>query len=295
MASKNFATIIGRDAIGRTLTNCQTSRVSGGDINSAFLVVSDEGKWFVKLNDKSLLSMFEAEATALHELKANSEIHIPDVVSFGVAGQDAYLVLEYIELRSSNSSSDKLLGEQLAQLHLHSAERRTSQKFGWQINNTIGSTQQINNLETNWVEFWQQHRLGYQLQLLTNKGVGSRLIKSAEKLINNLDDFFIGYSPIPSLLHGDLWGGNKAADFHGRPVIFDPASYYGDREADIAMTELFGGFSQEFYQAYNYHFKLDSGYKSRKKLYNLYHVLNHANLFSGSYISMAQSYIDDLL
>ena len=167
--------------------------------------------------------------------------------------------------------------------------------FGWHIDNTIGSTPQHNDREHDWPTFWQQQRLAKQLTFAANNGAGGSLQKKGQKLLENLAVFFDGYTPIPSLLHGDLWSGNAAADEQGNPVMFDPASYYGDRETDIAMTELFGGFNTDFYSAYQAEYPLDSGYKVRKTLYNLYHILNHFNLFGGGYQSQAESMIDILL
>jgi fructosamine-3-kinase len=140
--------------------------------------------------------------------------------------------------------------------------------------------------------FWRDQRLGYQLKLAARSG--RDLLKKGERILADLGAFFQNYRPVPSLLHGDLWGGNVSA-VERQPVIFDPAVYYGDREADLAMTELFGGFSEQFYQAYRDTWPLDDGYPVRKTLYNLYHVLNHFNLFGGGYGSQAERMIDSLL
>ncbi|MDH5513031.1 MAG: fructosamine kinase family protein, partial [Gammaproteobacteria bacterium] len=179
------------------------------------------------------------------------------------------------------------LGRELAQMH-----RATQKQFGWRHDNTIGSTPQINTPASDWVGFWREHRLGFQLELAARNG--RNLMRRGERLLADLGNFFRTYHPEPSLLHGDLWGGNVGAT-EGQPVIFDPAVYYGDREADLAMTELFGGFSARFYQAYQEAWPLDTGYKVRKTLYNLYHVLNHFNLFGGGYASQAERMMDALL
>ena len=199
-------------------------------------------------------------------------------------------MLEYLELGRDGASSAERLGAQLAQLHRH-----TGRQHGWHRDNTIGSTPQINNPDPDWLQFWRERRLGYQLGLAAHRGYGGALQRKGERLSADLGQVLADHVPAPSLLHGDLWSGNYAALSDGRPVIFDPASYYGDRETDLAMTELFGGFSPRFYSAYRDHYPLNEGYRLRKTLYNLYHVLNHANLFGGGYASQAEHMMDDLL
>ena len=167
--------------------------------------------------------------------------------------------------------------------------------FGWKRNNTIGNTPQINTTTTDWVQFWREHRLGYQLKLARENSYTGKLQQLGERLMSDLNAFFNDTSPAASLLHGDLWSGNVSFDMSGQPVIYDPAVYFGDREADIAMTELFGMFPTAFYTAYQDDYPLDSGYNTRKKLYNLYHVLNHLNLFGGSYRHQAEQMMNELL
>ncbi len=264
------------------------SSVGGGCINRTYRLSSKTDSFFVKLNHAKLLPMFEAEAGALEAIIATRTVRAPTPLAKGLAGDAAFLVLEYIPMGSAHS--DTALGRQLARMH-----RSTTERFGWEIDNTIGSTPQPNTCCDDWIEFWRTHRLGFQLQLAAQKGAGSKLLESGQQLLNRLPAFFDDYRPVPSLLHGDLWGGNRGTDQHGQPVVYDPASYYGDRETDVAMTELFGGFSREFYAAYNKEWPLDSGYAVRRTLYNLYHILNHFNLFGGGYLSQAQSMIDQLL
>ncbi|MGZ8947750.1 MAG: fructosamine kinase family protein, partial [Methylococcaceae bacterium] len=167
--------------------------------------------------------------------------------------------------------------------------------FGWHRDNTIGSTLQINNQSNDWLTFWREQRLGFQLKLAGNNGYGGSLQANGECLCSDMAILFNDYMPQPSLLHGDLWAGNAAVDKLGSPVIFDPACYYGDREADLAMTELFGGFSRDFYAAYQAVWPLDDGYDVRKTLYNLYHILNHLHLFGGGYLRQAESMMAMLL
>jgi fructosamine-3-kinase len=265
----------------------QQRAVGGGCINSATVLQDGERRFFVKLNDAALVSMFAAEAEGLKEIARSRTVRVPEPICWGTADGAAYLVLEYLELGRADSRSLEKLGQQLAQMH-----RATRDRFGWRLDNTIGSTPQINTPSSGWIEFWREHRLGYQLRLAVQNGC--HILNKGERLMAELGEFFRSYRPAPSLLHGDLWGGNVGAAGQ-QPVIFDPAVYYGDREADLAMTELFGGFSARFYQAYQDAWPLDAGYEVRKTLYNLYHVLNHFNLFGGGYGSQAGHMIDRLL
>lgn len=264
--------------------------ISGGSINSAYLLSGNNQRYFIKLNHASLLSMFRAEFSGLAEITQAQCIKTPQAILTGTVADTAFLVLEYISLYSTDSQSDTKLGSQLACLH------KTPQPFfGWDIENTIGSTPQLNQSNTCWTSFWQTSRLNYQLSLAKKNSANSKLIDTTTKLLQAVPLFFTHYTPQASLLHGDLWSGNMAKTQQGEPIVFDPACYYGDRETDIAMTELFGGFSPYFYAAYNEAYPLDPGYSTRKKLYNLYHILNHFNLFGPSYQQQAQNMINSLL
>lgn len=264
--------------------------VGGGCINHAYCVEGGGRRYFVKLNDAAAVEMFAAEAEGLQALRSTGTVRVPAPVCWGTAGESAYLVLEYLELGRETEASAALLGAQLAQLHRH-----TGKRYGWHRDNTIGSTPQINTPGNDWLHFWREQRLGYQLQLAARNGFGGLLQRKGERLSNILGQVLAGHTPPSSLLHGDLWSGNHAALRDGQPVIFDPAVYYGDRETDLAMTELFGGFPPHFYAAYREHYPLDEGYRLRKTLYNLYHVLNHLNLFGGGYLSQGERMMDTLL
>ncbi len=261
--------------------------VGGGCINRAYRLTDGPRQYFVKLNEASRLGMFEAEAAGLAELRASGALRAPEPLASGVAGYDAYLVLEYLPLRGNGDAARA--GEGLAVLH-----RTTCERFGWWRDNHIGATPQPNELSSDWIGFWHRQRLGFQLHLAARQGYGGRLQGPGERLLAGLPAL-LGHQPRPSLLHGDLWGGNLAYDPDGGPVVFDPAVYYGDREADLAMTELFGGFPDRFYAAYQGAWPLDPGYGVRKVLYNLYHVLNHLNLFGGGYLPQAQGMMARLL
>lgn len=277
------------EALGEPVHIDRHHSVAGGCINSAFHVEGAGREFFVKLNRVDRLEMFIAEAEGLAELQKARALRVPAPVCYGASGDQAFLVMEYLALGGGGKEVMRVLGRQLATLHEFTAD-----EFGWSRDNTIGSTHQPNQPCADWQRFWREQRLGYQLQLAERRG-GGRLAKKGERLLGHVADFFRDYRPIASLLHGDLWSGNYSVLASGEPVIFDPAVYYGDRETDLAMTELFGGFSADFYAAYNEAWPLDGGYRQRKTFYNLYHILNHYHLFGGGYGSQAEDMIDRLL
>ncbi len=278
-------------ALGGPFEANDARSIGGGCINEAVCLAGGGGeRFFVKLNRTELLPMFEAEAAGLEAILATASVRAPRPVALGVDGKRCWLALEFIEFGAAAGDAAVLLGEQLAAMH-----RSVSERFGWHRDNTIGSTPQPNTPEQDWVTFLRQHRLGFQLDLAAERGCSAALRERGQHLLESLPAFFSDYHPAPSLLHGDLWGGNWGADDEGRPVIFDPAVYYGDRETDLAMTELFGGFSDRFYQSYRDCWDIDPGYASRKVLYQLYHVLNHFNLFGGGYGRQAEGMVEGLL
>lgn len=262
--------------------------LAGGDINQTFRLELGSRNFFVKVNCADRLSMFEAEKTGLDAIASTEAIRVPAVYFSGRQAEQAFLVMEYIEFGSRPDA--ERLASALAAMH-HCCHRQ----FGFDCDNTIGSTPQCNTFGDDWIDFWRRHRLGYQLQLAERKGLGAGLVEAGNRLAESLAHFFSGYQPRPSLLHGDLWSGNQAADSAGNPVIFDPACYYGDHEADLAMMELFGHPGATFFAAYREHFPIDVGYEQRRDLYNLYHLLNHANLFGGGYGAQSMGLIEGLL
>lgn len=276
------------DATGVPFQVRHQRSVGGGCINSAYIVADGLQRYFVKTNSLDKSAMFTAEAAGLHAILGSHTVRAPHPICDGAADSSAYLVLEYIEMENGSGLSAAALGEQLAAMHQVAAPR-----YGWEIDNTIGATPQINTWSSDWIHFYGEHRLRFQLDLAARHGCS--LQAKGEKLIDRLAVFFTTYQPKPALLHGDLWGGNWGEDQQGKPVIFDPALYYGDREADIAMTELFGGYPPSFYSAYDANYPRDTGYATRKDLYNLYHILNHFNLFGGGYGSQAERMISRLL
>lgn len=275
---------------GKAFTPEPPRQIGGGCINTAVRLGDGERDYFVKLNDASRLAMFQAEAAGLAALAATNSVRVPAPLCTGVVGAQAYLVMEHIPL-SGRARPDSVAraGERLAQLH-----RATWDRFGWERDNTIGSSPQPNTPKSDWVDFWREHRLGYQLELAARNGHRGRLQERGARLLAGFGGL-IDHAPVPSLLHGDLWGGNLGFGPDGEPVVFDPAVYYGDRETDLAMTELFGGFGGDFYTAYRAAWPLETGYQVRKTLYNLYHILNHLNLFGGGYRAQAEGMIERLL
>jgi protein-ribulosamine 3-kinase len=229
------------DTSGEAFSPRATHPVGGGCINTAAVLEDGDTRWFVKLNSAPRLDMFEAESDGLTAMAETNSIRVPRPLCCGVVGAEAYIVMEYIPLGGGGSATTaERAGEQLAAMH-----RATSGRFGWHRDNTIGATPQLNAWESDWVAFWQTYRLGYQLEFAARSGHGGQLQRRGGLLCERLPALF-DHAPVPSLLHGDLWGGNFSGDAEGNPVIFDPACYYGDREADLAMTELFGGFSGRF-------------------------------------------------
>jgi fructosamine-3-kinase len=277
-------------ALRRALAAAPDAAVTGGSINECVRWTGDGVALFVKLAAADALEMFEAEAEGLQELAAAAVLRVPEVLAVGADGGQAWLALRWIELAPATRASDARLGERLAALHRLGAPR-----FGWKRDNTIGATPQHNLWDDDWVRFFVTQRLGAQLRLAEGNGASRRLIERGATLCNAAGALYRSYRPVPSLLHGDLWSGNRAADAVGEPVVFDPAVYFGDREADIAMTRLFGGFDAAFYAAYQAAWPLDQAAGTRRTLYNLYHVLNHFNLFGGGYATQAEAMIDRLL
>ena len=276
------------DHVAGTAQAVRATELAGGDINRAFCLQVGARRFFVKLNRAEREAMFVAERRGLEAIRRSGTIRVPEVYLDGRDGAWAYLVMEFIELVGQPDPGR--LAQALAAMH-HCVQAR----FGFDADNTIGSSAQANPLTDDWIEFWRESRLGRQLQLAQKNGMERRMIDSGYRLGENLAPFFSDYHPRASLLHGDLWSGNQGADATGNPVIYDPACYYGDHETDLAMMELFASPGERFFAVYHQHFPIDGGYRQRRDLYNLYHVLNHANLFGGGYPRQAQRMIDRLL
>lgn len=274
-------------ALGRPFRPAAPTPVAGGSIHHACTLADGDCVIFVKLNDEAALPLFDAEANGLRALAQTNTFRVPLPIASGMADGHAFLALEHLMLEPLASREDGIrFAEVLAQLHRHAGD-----EFGWPEDNYIGATPQQNAPTPNWPRFFATRRLAPQLQLAHARGYRGALQKHGEAILERLAGLFIDYHPQPSLLHGDLWHGNTGmalTDGLRRPALFDPAVYRGDRETDLAMCELFGGFPSSFYAAYRAAWPLDPGYEGRKNLYNFYHVLNHLNLFGGGYLGQAE-------
>ncbi len=268
--------------------------VSGGCIHTALCLKGEDAsgrtKHFAKLAPLERVPMLAAEAEGLAALRAAGAVRVPAVLAQGDDGETGWLVLEWLELEGLDAPSGAKLGAALAAQH-----RLPQAKYGWEKDNFIGSSPQANGWNGSWLDFWREKRIHAQLRMAMANRYPSRMIDRGERLLADCEAFFRTHAPVPSLLHGDLWGGNASALVDGTPVVFDPAVYCGDREADLAMTELFGGFPKDFHAAYRNAWPLDDGYPVRRDFYNLYHVLNHANLFSGGYVEQSARLVERLL
>ena len=277
-------------AAGVNVTGTPAPRpVGGGDISAAWRLETEDRPLFLKTGPASSFDMFAAEAEGLAELAAPGVIRVPGVIACDIRADTAFVALEWLDFERPTRDTESRLGEQLAALHGVTRER-----FGWHRDNTIGLTPQHNDWADDWVAFFREQRLGFQLRLAADHGFTGSLQEQGARLMKRLPVYFEAYRPAASLLHGDLWGGNWAS-CRGEPVIFDPAVYFGDRESDLAMTRLFGGFGAAFYEAYEASAPLAAGHRERSDLYQLYHVLNHLNLFGSAYLGRAQDLMRGLL
>jgi len=265
----------------------EKSSISGGDISLSYRLSDKNEHYFVKINDKNHVEYFESEAYALKQISALKEISCPDVITFGTTLNKSYLVLNYVHLESASHHQWRQLGQQLANMHKSS----THGQFGWQTDNFIGDTIQPNAWCSNWKTFFAEQRIAWQLQLLHEKSIKFGDIDHITQVCH---DALKHHHVEPCLVHGDLWQGNLGFT-ESSSIIFDPACYYGDREVDIAMTELFGHLPPEFYQGYQDVFPLPNSYEQRKIIYNFYHVLNHANLFGGNYIDQSKAILSRIM
>ena len=264
-----------------------TSLVGGGDIsNAAKVSLSDGLQILVKWRSGPPSGIFTAERRGLELLRSAGALRVPEVFAQSEAldGCPGFIAMEWLDRGKSDAKVAGALGRGLAALH-----RVTAPEYGLDHDNFIGASPQPNMFDETWPHFYQAHRLGFQMELAAKKGrLPTTRARLLSKLITRLGDW-LPTIPAASLLHGDLWGGNWLTTASGEPALIDPAVYYGHREADLAFTELFGGFSKDFYSAYNDAWPLDEGYRERKDLYNLYHLLNHLNLFGEGYGSGVDS------
>ena len=267
------------DELGTQVTG--TVPVGGGDISKAVQAhLADHRDVLIKWNCSPLSGLFTAERHGLELLRSSKTLRVPRVLAHCEAAGDCpgYIVLEWLERGPADSTVAAALGRGLAVMH-----RVTADSYGLDTDNFIGANPQPNHQSTDWLAFFREQRLGFQMGLAQRNGyLHSARVSRLEKLMARLNEW-LPDQPRASLLHGDLWGGNWLTSSSGEPVLIDPAVYYGHREAELAFTELFGGFSSAFYRAYNQTWPLESGYEERRDLYNLYHLLNHLNLFGEGY------------
>ena len=257
-------------------------RIGGGCIHNACRVISDSGSLFLKYNLKTALPMYKAELQGLEDLRAASSLHIPQPLGLGEAGNHAFFAMEFLSQAPRKSNFWEYFGEALAEMHRHSHEN-----YGYSIPNFIGSLPQQNRYTSNWADFFAQERLLPQLFLAERKGLApDSMREQIESLIEKLPSL-MPFAP-PSLLHGDLWSGNFMTGPDGQASIFDPAAYFGHREAEIAFTSLFGGYAPAFYDAYQATWPLEKGWQDRIDLFNLYPLMVHLNLFGRGYLPQVQ-------
>lgn len=260
--------------------------IQGGNSHGTFKISGENKRFFVKTNKKIYLSNFEAEAEGLEHLSQSELIRTPKVICVGVVSDHSFLVMEYISMTEGTHTDWYKAGQALADMHKNFSQKM----YGWQTDNFIGLTPQANQWTKKWSHFYAEQRIGLMLQLLYEKGIQLVDIDKAVEVIKNL---FAGHNPKASMLHGDLWQGNLGFN-HQQLVLFDPAFYFGDRESDMAMTELFGRFPDNFYHGYADVWPLDHEYQYRKPIYQLYHILNHALLFGGHYLDSAKLTLKNL-
>jgi len=277
------------EACGIRAADRHVETVGGGDIAAAWRLETAAGTVFLKTLPAAEGDLLVSERAGLEALARAKVVRVPAVLAQGAGGSDAWLALEWLDIEPLGSRAAARLGEALAELH-----RVSDARHGWHRDNYIGRTPQPNPPGDDWVAFFRAHRLQHQLKLAEMHGFGGALISEGLRLSERLPALFAGYQPEPSLLHGDLWAGN-AGEVRGEPAVFDPAVYFGDRESDIAMTRLFGGYPAGFYSEYRRAWPLDDGYERREDLYQLYHILNHLNLFGGAYLRQAEQRIARLL
>ena len=274
-------------ASGTPSSGVRWSSRGGSSLNATWRLDADASRFFVKVNAAANAAMFEAEAAGLAEIAAAAAVRVPRPVATGVAGSASFIALEWLDF--ADGGRDAALGRALAALH-----RRTAPAHGWSRDNTIGTTPQDNTRTADWAQFFANRRIAPQLALAARNG-HAELQRNGDALLAAIPLLLADHAPAPSLLHGDLWSGNAGRLADGSPVVFDPAVYYGDRETDLAMCALFGGFGADFFAAYDEAWPLPPGHALRRELYSLYHVLNHANLFGGGYVAQAAGMIGRLL
>jgi protein-ribulosamine 3-kinase len=264
--------------------------VARGVTHECYRMATAAGPYLLKVGAAAELPLLEAEAAGLAELEQADAVSVPHRLACFATAASSCLVLEWIDFAAPSPASEAALGRELAAQH-----RRVQSAYGWRRDNWIGATPQANAPCASWLEFWGERRLRPQLELAFARGLPPPLCRAGDAVLDGLAVLLDDHEPPASLLHGDLWAGNWGADRRGRPYLLDPAVYYGDRETDLAMSRLFGGFGSEFYAAYEDVWPLAAGWPLRAELYNLYHLLNHYNVFGSSYLAALSASLDRLL
>lgn len=291
MAPNNNAFLSAAEACaGKKLSGATVKPQSGDSSAATAIVTADQWQGFIKLVPHHFAPQLAAEQSGIEAIASASAVRIPEVLGNGYNQDEnlSWLAMERLDLHPLNDQCAATLGEELAQLHTP-----VDKPYGWHCDGFIGDNEQPNDEADDWVEFFRDQRLGFQLHLAASQGF-EHLTECGYELLENLPLLFSGYSPTPCLIHGDLWPGNAAQLADGTPVIYDPAAYYGDHEAELGMCELFGGFPPEFWAAYQAIKPLDEGYAVRRYLYRLYHLLNHLTLFGAGYEAKAAALINRL-
>lgn len=277
-----------RRLAGKPATIVSRSPVSGGCIaNGLRLETSTGRRYFCKQSATLPPAMFTAEARGLLALRCDGGPRVPQPVAVFTGGRESFILMEWVEAGRASGGFQRRFGGKLARMHRTLAGDR----FGFEADNFIGSTPQPNPWSDSWLAFFAEQRLGFQTRRAVDAGrLDARTARAVESIMGRVGDLLVE-PPRPSLLHGDLWGGNFLCDSTVEPVLIDPAVYYGHPEADLAMTELFGGFGADFYGGYREVSPLQPGYRDRRDLYNLYHMLNHLNIFGHGYLAGVQSIV----
>ncbi|MDX2188569.1 MAG: fructosamine kinase family protein [Bacteroidota bacterium] len=269
--------------VGKDVAFFDLRSVGGGCINNAKKISTSKGDFFIKSNRDAKPDFFEKEAQGLSYLRKQKIISIPEVIGFGITDETPYILLEFINPGKTKSNYWEDFGSKLAEMHFV-----TQNNYGFETDNYIGGIEQSNLQNADWIQFFVQNRIIHQLDIAKKKKlVNVKLENQFVNLFEKLNDILVVDKP--SLLHGDLWSGNVMTDSDGFVSLIDPAVYYGNREIEIAFTQLFGGFDAKFYQAYFSEFPVEKGYEKRADIYNIYPLLVHANLFGGSYIKSVES------
>ncbi len=269
--------------------------IQGGDINEAYrLSLSDGEKVFLKCNRRKNLPFFQAEEKGLDALRASGAIGVPKALALGTDGNRSFLLMEYMEAGSPIPGYWQVFGRELAEMHRWDwrdyLQMGEGKNFGFPGDNYIGASPQVNTPKETWIDFYRECRLLPQIHMAGAK-LDFTMRRQLDRILERLDTL-LTEPEFPSLIHGDLWGGNASCGPDGKAWIYDPAAYVGHFEAELAMTELFGGFPDSFYRAYREVIPLDEGYRDRRDLYQLYHLLNHLNLFGGGYRGSVKRILD---